>query len=1021
MLRVRSLLARRRLDADLAAELESHLQLHVDDKIRAGMTPDEARRQAVLMLGGIEQTKERYRDRRGFRPLDEIAQDVRYAARLLRKNLGLTSVAIVSLALGIGANAAIFSLFNHMLLRALPVPDPNRLVNLTNPGPRSGGCTTGPFGDCDSVFSYPMFQDLERLQSPGPQRPSTGSGRPELAEGRGSGRAGVEKVLSGIGAYRWFDANLSYRGETLSGGGLVVSGNYFPVLGVQPALGRLIGPGDDRAVGESDVLVLSHAYWRQRFGANPNAVNDTIVVNGRRMTIVGIAPPGFEGTTLEYQPDVYVPITMLGYVNPGWDEFDNRLNYSFYLFARLHSAVSMEQARTAMNTVYRGIINHVEAALQADMSEKELAKFKAKTLGVDPGRRGLSSLRGEVRTPLTLLLAATGAVLLIACANHREPAAGARRDARERAELEINVPYRAQVEQDIQLLSNPGGDFLERFRARRITLEPGQYGRGTLDDEWGTPLLLLMGMTVLVLLIACANVANLQLARATARVREVAVRTAMGASRTQLVRQFLTESCLLAVAGGALGISVAYWTQRAILVSLPPWTGIQDLELTSLDHRVLFFCLGLSVLTGILFGLFPALQASKTDLTSCLKDQAGQISSTGRGNVFQKTLIVAQVAVSLLLLISAGLFAGTLVNVARIDPGIRADHLMTFSLGPKLHGYTDERIAQLHEQLTSRLSRIPGVVLVSSAWAAVITGSTSRMRISVEGYTPPSGGSAKSNYNRVGADYFRTMGTPLIAGREFTRADNTAAPPVAIVNEAFVQQFLPNQDPLGRHLGSGSDEALPTTIVGVVENAKFSRMREDTTPTFYRPLRQSDEWDSLSFYLRTTIPPESTLPLIRHHLAALDSSLAIGEAKTMQAQIEESLFAERILSFLTGTVAGLAVLLAAIGVYGVLAYNVARRTREIGIRMALGADAGDVRALVVREVAVMLVVGTVIGLASAAAASQLVQSFLYGLQPWDVLTYALAVAALWLVALAAAGIPARRATSVDPTVALRYE
>jgi predicted permease len=902
MLRVRSLFARRRLDVDLAEELESHLQLHIDDNIRAGMAPDKARRQAIMKLGGIEQTKERYRDRRGFRPVEQLVHDIRYAARLLRKDAGFTTVAVLSLALGIGANTAIFSLLDQVLLRPLPVHNPEELVYLYSDGPRPGSSYTDEPGG--PSFSYPLFRELQKAQTP----------------------------FVGLASAQSRFVSLAFKNHASYGHTRFVSGNYFDLLGVRPAVGRLLTETDDRTPGAHSVVVLSYGYWSSRFGKDVSVLNQTILVNSVPMTIVGVAQKGFKSERLNNPPAVYVPITMWDVLTPDSEGLANRKSAWFTMVGRLKPGMT-----------------------------------------------------------------------------------------RERAELEINVPFRAQLEQDVQLLDSPSDDFLQRFRARRITLAPGQRGRGTLDEEWGTPLLLLMGMTLLVLLIACANVANLQLARGIVRAREVVVRTAMGASRMQLVRQFLTGSCLLAVAGGALGVMVARWTQHAIVVSLPPRTGVQDLELATLDGRILFFCLGLSLVTGILFGLFPALQASKTDLTSSLKDQAGQILSTGRTSLFRRALVMAQLAVSLLLLISAGLFANTLVNVARVDPGIRTDHLMTFSIGPKLNGYTDERIARLHEQLKDRLSRIPGVVLVSSAWMGVITDSTSRMSISVEGHTPPNGDSAWSNYNRVGADYFRTMGTPLVAGREFTRADNASAPPVAIVNEAFVRQFLPNQNPLGRHLGSGRDETPLTAIIGVVKNAKFSRMREDATPTFYRPLQQSDEWDSLCFYLRTTIPPESTLPLIRHHLAALDSSLPIGEAKTMEAQIEESLFAERILSFLTGAFAALAVLLAAIGLYGMLAYNIARRTREIGIRMALGADAGDVRALVVREVAVMLVVGTVIGLASAAAASQLVQSFLYGLQPRDTLTYGLAVVALWLVALGAAGIPTRRATRVDPMQALRCE
>ncbi|MPY88129.1 MAG: FtsX-like permease family protein [Luteitalea sp.] len=690
--RLRGLLRRRSLDRELAEELESHLQLHVDDNIRGGMTPEDARRHAVLALGGIEQTKERYRDRRGFRLFDQLAQDLGYAGRLLRRNAGFTAIAILTLALGIGANTAIFSLLDQVLLRTLPVEAPDQLVYLYSDGPWQGSTSSDEPGG--SSFSYPLFRELQKSQTPF------------------VGLAGARDRL----------ASLAFENHASHGRTRFVSGNYFDLLGVHPAIGRLLTEDDDRTPGAHSVAVLSYAYWSSRFAEDVSVLNQTILVNNVPMAIVGVAQKGFKSERVGDPPEVYVPISMREALTPDWEGLADRKHIWLTMFGRLKPGMT-----------------------------------------------------------------------------------------RERAEREINVPYRMQVEQDIQLLDHPSDDFLERFRARRITLEPGQYGRGTLDDQWGAPLFLLMGLTLLVLLIACANMANLQLARGTARAREVAVRTAMGASRMQLVRQFLTESCLLAVAGGALGIIVAYWTQHAILVSLPPGMGIQDLASAGLDGRVLFFCLGLSLLTGILFGLVPALQASNTDLTSSLKDQAGQVSSTGRANSFRKTVVMAQVAVSLLLLISAGLFVNTLVNVARIDPGIRADHLMTFSIGPKLNGYTDQRVAQLHEQLTDQLAQIPGVTLVSSARTGTISGNTTGTSFNVEGYTPPSGDTADSLYNYVGAGYFRTMGTPLVAGREFTRADHASAPPVAVVNEEFVRQFVPNQNPLGRHIeidieGAGAND-----------------------------------------------------------------------------------------------------------------------------------------------------------------------------------------------------------------------
>ncbi len=823
--------------------------------------------------------------------------------RVVLRGLGRTPlfvvIAVLSLALGIGANTAIFSLLDQLLLRTLPVRNPYELVYLYHPGPTQGSVSTDE-ADQPS-FSYPMFRDLQKQQTP----------------------------FVGLAAARANLASLAYKNSASHGNIRLVSGNYFTLLGVRPVIGRLFTEDDDRTPGGHPVAVLGYGYWSTRFGSDVSVLNQPMIVNGYPMTIVGVSQKGFTSEKLGSAPDVFVPITMKKEVT-GFDDLADRRNYWVTLFGRLKPGVN-----------------------------------------------------------------------------------------RERAEMEINIPYRAGLEQDIQLLRQPKADFLQRFKAKKVILKPGQYGRGSLRERGRQPLLILMALALLVLLIACANVANLQLARSAARMREMAVRLAMGASRIQILRQLLTESCLLALAGGALGLVAARWTLRAVLAMIPASAGMQGTLTETLDPRVLLFSLGVSLATGILFGLFPALQASKADLVGSLKNQAGQISSSGSANAFRKTLVTAQVAISLVLLISAGLFGETLVNLSRIELGVRTDHLITFSLLPKLNKYTDQGIANFHRQLRERLAAIPGVALVSAAQVPAIAGWSSSTSISVEGYVPPGDSGANSNYNVVDAGYFRTIGIPLIAGREFTIADNAAGPKVAMVNEAFVRKFLPNQNPLGRHLGQGSKPE--NEIVGVVKDAKYAEMKEPPPAVYYTPLDQSRRWFTVFYYLRTAIEPERTAPLIRREVAMLDPNLPIRELKTMQAQIEENTFGERILSTLTGSFAGLATLLAAVGLYGVLAYNVARRTREIGIRMALGAGARQVRGLVAREVALMLAIGTVAGLASAAATARFVQAFLYGLKPWDAFVYGSAAVVLWVVALGAAYIPARRATSVDPMVALRYE
>jgi len=829
--------------------------------------------------------------------------DLRLAFRILFKTPVVTGVAILSLALGIGANVAIFSVFDQILLRPLPVREPERLVNLTAPGPKPGSTSCGQAGDCDAVFSYPMFRDLEQART----------------------------EFAGIAAHRSFDANLAVGRQTLNGEGMLVSGSYFPLLGVRPALGRLLGPADDRTVGAHSVAVLSHAFWETQLGADPAVLNRTLVVNGQPMTIVGVAPRGFEGTTLGSRPKVFVPVTMHEVLVPGFDGLDDRRNYWAYLFARLKPGVTPEKAQGAVNGVYRRIVNDVEAPLQEGMSEQTMARFRSKEVGVEPGWRGQSSVHREVRVPL----------------------------------------------------------------------------------------LLLFGITGIVLLIACANIANLLLARGASRSMEMAIRLSLGASRRRVLGQLLTESVLLAVLGGAASLVVGQWTLALMASALPAdEAGVINLEMRA---SVVLFAAAVSIGTGLLFGMFPALQSTRPDLVTTIRANAGHITGTRASARFRTTLVTVQIALAMTLLVSAGLFLKSLSNVSRADLGLRADPVVTFGVSPELSGYDSLRARVLFDRMEEELAGLPGVTGVTSARVPILAGSTWGSNVSVEGFRAGPDTDTEAGVNAVGADYFRTLGIPLLAGREFTGADDTGAAKVAVVNEAFARKFGLGREPVGKRMAVGSTDDLEIQIVGLVGDAKYAEVRDAVPPMFFTPHRQAGRVGALTFYVRTSGDPRQLLRAVPPVVARLDPNLPVEELKTMPQQVRESVSLDRLISTLTGAFAALATLLASIGLYGVLAYTVAQRTREIGVRMALGADVGSIRRLVLRQVSGMALVGGAVGVLLALGLGRAARSVLYEVEGHDPLVVGLSVALLALVALGAGYFPARRASRVDPMQALRYE
>jgi predicted permease len=829
---------------------------------------------------------------------------IRHALRTLTKTPFVTAVAVLSLALGIGGNAAIFSLFDQILLQALPVQEPERLVNFANPGEKRGSTSCGGAGGCDEVFSYPMFLDLQAAES----------------------------GFSGIALHNEFGANVAVDGRTTAGGGMLVSGSYFPVLGLRPAIGRLLGPADDENIGENFVAVLSHGYWSRELGADPSVLNKSIIVNGQAMTIVGVAPEGFHGTTLGSRPDVFVPVTMRSLMNRWFDGFEDRNSYWGYLFARLKDGVELEQAGAELNTAYSAIINEVEAPLNDEFSEATM----------------------------------------------------------------------------------------ERFRSKQLVFKPGQQGQSTLQGEASTPLLILFTLTGIVLLIASANVANLLLARGATRSAEMAIRASLGASRRQLVGQLLVESCLLALLGGAASLIVARWTLGGILSMLPP----EAASIFSMDLRpgVVLFAAALSLGTGILFGIYPALYSTRADLNTTLRESSGQPSGARSAARFRNGLVVVQLAMSMALLVAAGLFIKSLVNVSRVDLGIDATDLVTFRLSPERNGYTPDETRELFNRLEESLATLPGVRSVTAGLVPLIAGSSWGTNVSVEGYERGPDVDSMTRFNRVGADYFSTVGIPLIAGREFTTSDTLDAPNVAVVNETFARKFgIEGRQAVGKWMAFSSTDELDIEIVGLVEDAKYSDVKREVPPLLFVPHRQDENLGFINFYARTEGDPDAVLRAVPGVVSRLDPNLPVDDLKTLEIQIRENIFMDRMISTLAASFAMLATVLAAIGLYGVLAFTVAQRTREIGLRMALGASEGTVRGMVLRQVGRLAAIGGAIGVGLALLLGRGAQSLLYELEGHDPVVVAASVLALAVVALGAAYVPALRASRVDPMQALRFD
>ncbi|MEX2271052.1 MAG: ABC transporter permease [Vicinamibacterales bacterium] len=829
--------------------------------------------------------------------MDASLRDIRYAFRTLGRAPGFTFVVVLMLALGIGSNTAIFSLLDQLLYRPLPVHDPDSLVQLDGPGPFRGR-TMGP-----KVFSYPMYRDFRDRND----------------------------VFSGVLARFSTAATLMTGGQSERVQAEIVSGNFFEVLGLQPATGRLFSGADEQTPGGHPVVVLSHGFWTRRFGANSSVVGQSVTVNSQPMTIVGVSPEGFHGVVTGDSFDVAVPAMMKAVMTPAWNDLDHRFSRWVTVMARLKPETTIEQSRARMNVLYKQIVER-EVSEMPGLGDASRKRLREKSLVITPGGRGVNA-----------------------------------------------------------------------------------------DEDIAAPLLTMMAMVGLVLIIACANIANLILARSASRRREIAVRLALGAGRGALVRQQLVESLLLSLAGGVLGLVVAMFCGRGVMAMPPASDGINSISVTP-DARVLLFALGTSVITAMLFGLGPALSAGRGAVVTALKDEGGAVMS-GKGQMrVRKGLVVAQVALSLLLVAAGGLFARSLQNLRQFDPGFHSDGLVEFAVEPSLNGYTQPRIQELIARIRQEAARLPNVRSASMATMPIMTGDYWQSTVSVEGYQAKEGEDMNPEINAVGPDFFRTLGIEVIRGREFDERDRGGARQVAVVNETFQRYFFGEESAVGRRVTFGGPRGfVDREVVGVVRDTKTADVKSDTNRVFYFPIAQEDQVDNASFYVRTAGGTPAPGGAIRDMMRRLDPSLPVFSLQTMEARMRDSLFTDRLLATLSTAFAALATLLAAVGLYGVMSYAVARRRKEIGVRMALGANASQVQRMVLAEISVMAAIGIVIGLGAALSLGSLVRAALFGMTPMDPVALIGAVGLLTVVIFFAGWMPARKASRIEPLRALRTE
>jgi predicted permease len=892
--------------AEVDEELQFHIERQVEANHAAGMSRDEARRQAALAFGSRERTREECREERPSWTLELLCRDLRFSFRGLLRNPGLTSVAVLTLALAIGANTTIFSLLSQALLRALPVRDPQQLAVLSYAGDiyghshSEGGNTPGHRHE----FSYPMYKDLRDHN----------------------------EALSGLIASATAGAGVTWNNRAEAVTAEMVSGNYFDVLGVQPAVGRLLGAGDETAPDANPVAVLNFDYWKAHLGEAP-VEGRTLLINGTQFTIVGVAAPGFRSVEWGRTPALYVPVTMQRVLQPEFYGLPNRASYWLEVNGRLRPGVTAAQAAAAMNPLFHALREQEAGELRNETAKQRQTFVDGSQLNVEDGAQGFSPLRNEVRTPLIIIMA----------------------------------------------------------------------------------------MVVLVIAMAIVNVASLLLVRAANRVREFSVRYAMGATASQIIRQLLCEGLLLGLAGAGLGLAIAPEALGLLIRWMQGRTGDVSAFAVTLDWRVFAYTVAAMLIGSVIFSLAPAVQFWNPRLADALKQQMN--TGVGGSLRFRRTCVALQIGFSLLLMVGAGMFVRTIRNLQGVDPGFATDHLLTFEIDPKLAGYPAAAVAPVEQRILDALAELPGIRAVGATNDKDLSDDEIRGDVYVSGVeSKPEDPEFDLELPWVSSGYLQTMGIPLVAGRFFSTSDTATSQKVAIVNESFVKHYFASpQAALGRHVGRPNRPVTDAVIVGVVRDAKHATVRDPASAECFTLFHQAERPTGLTYDVRTWQDPDTAVNSIRAAVANIDSKLIVSEVVTMRGQIDENLLAERTIALLALVFGGLAALLAGIGLYGILAYSTAQRTREIGIRMALGAQRGSVVGLILRETLILAgcAVGATIPLALLAARA--VRSQLFGVSFADPAAYVAGILAICMVATLAGFLPARRAASIDPARALRTD